>query len=135
MLLRIKLSDADREKYGLGEVLELDLTRLPLLDIKRLKLEVGMERVEFHNAVVAGSDYALGVAMWLAVRRIKDVAWADFEVDVRGGTAEAVADDPNSSAPDGAKPTSTPSRRTSSGSTASSPGKSPASRTRSSKRS
>lgn len=121
----MKLGETDREKYGQGEVLELDLARGMLSDIKRLKVEVGLEWVEFHN-LVAGrrSDYALGVALWLVVRRTNEVAWVDFDVAVRDCTAEVVADDPNSSAPDGAKPTSTRPRRTSRASTASSRGRS-----------
>ena len=132
MRLRIKLSDADRKKYGLDEWLDLDLGRAMLSDIKRVKLEVGMEWVEFHNAVVRGSDYALGAATWLAVRRTNDVAWDDVEVDVRGCQFEAVADDPNSLAPGGAKTSLTKSPRSSRASTASTRGTSRGSRGRSS---
>ena len=134
MLLRIKLTDADREKYKLPEWVDIDMDNPPLSDIKRLKLGVEMEWADLRNGVIAGSDYANGAAMWIAVRRAGiDVSWDDFDVDVRGHKAEAeVADDPNSSAPDGAKPTSTPSPRSSRASTASTRGRSSSSRARSS---
>lgn len=132
MLLRIKLSDTSRETYGVPEWLELDLGRAMTSDLRRLKAEVGMEWVEFHNAVVRSSDHALGVAAWLAARRTSNVAWIDFDIDVRAAQFESVADDPNSSAPDGAKTSSTKSPRSSRASTASTRGTSKSSRGRSS---
>lgn len=144
MLLRIKLTDADREKYGLPETVELDLERPRLLDVRRLKLNVfvptgdgrrrGMEWAELRNGVLSGSEFSNGAALWIAARRAgAEVAWEEFDIDVNGIDVDAAeGEDPNSSAPDGAKPKSTRSPRTSRASTASARGKSSSSPRRSS---
>ena len=136
-LVRIKLADSDRARYeGLPEWLEFDLFRPMLSQVRLLKEQTGMTWAELQERAVADELEALGAVFWLAVRRAgHDVSWVDFDADL-GGVEWGGEDDndPNSSAPDGAKPTSTRSRRASSATTASSRGKSPDSRAPSSKR-
>lgn len=136
MLLKIKLSDQDREKYKLPEWVELDVDNPPFSDVKRLKLDVGMSWVDLRNGLLAQDLYAAGVAMWIAIRRAgADVPFDEFDIDVNGVVAVTKDDDdPNSSGPDGDGPTSTSSRRSSRASTASTRGTSKGSRPRSSTR-
>jgi len=133
-LVRIKLADSDRARYeGLPEWLEFDLYAPMLSQVKLLKQQVGLRWDELVNRSNAYDMEALGAVYWLAVRAAgHDVTWDDFEVSLGGVDTEEVADDPNSSAPDGAKPTSTPSPRPSRASTASTRGRSSSSRARSS---
>lgn len=131
----MKPTDADREKYGLPESVEMDIDRPMLSDVKRLKVDVGMSWTDLRNSLLSQDLFAAGVAMWIAVRRSGvDVPWSDFDTDITSTIAEIPDDDPNSSAPDGAKTRSMSSRRRSAASTASTRGTSKGSPRRSSPR-
>ena len=67
MLLRMKPTDADREKYGLPESVEMDIDRPMLSDVKRLKVDVGMSWTDLRNSLLSQDLFAAGVAMWIAV--------------------------------------------------------------------
>lgn len=135
MAVRIKLVESDQARYDVPEWLDFDAQRPMLSQVRLLKEQAGMSWADMRASIADGGLEAIAATLWLAVRGAgSDVTWADFDVDIAGADIEKVDDDPNSLALDGAKPISTPSAPTSSATTASSPGKSPASRARSSKR-
>lgn len=132
-LVRIRLADSDRERYDLPEWLEFDLFRPMLSEVKLLKQQTGLTWTQLQQLSNAYDYEGLGLVLWLAVRRAGHaIEWADFDADLAGADTEEVDDDPNSSAPDGAKTSSTKSPRTSRASTGSSRGKSSGSPSRSS---
>jgi hypothetical protein len=104
-MLRIKFADADRQRYGLPERVEYDITRPTLAEIRKLKAQVDWgwqaldEGVDSDDLDVKLASRA--VLWWLAINRIIEVSWDDFDVDILGVELEEV-DDPNPSAPTGA---------------------------------
>lgn len=104
--LRLKLTPEDAERLGVAE-LEYDPSRPRFTEVRELRNQVGMNLPEFGELAKDPNeqDYVLGVVVWLAlIRAGNKVPFADFDIDVRGLVVERdeVAEDPNSSAPDGA---------------------------------
>lgn len=104
--LRIRFTDEDAERLGVTE-LEYDPARPRFPEIRELKNQAGMNLVQFGElcADVQWDDYVRGVVAWLAlIRHGITVPFEDFDVDVRGLVIDRdeAAEDPNSSAPDGA---------------------------------
>jgi hypothetical protein len=105
-VLRIRLTKSDRARLGgVPEWIEYDVTRPRLGEIRKLKDQVGWPWKQFDEGLNSEDlDERLAsraVLWWLAVNRIFEVSWDDFDVDILGVELEEV-DDPNPSAPTGA---------------------------------
>lgn len=104
--LRLKLTAEDAERLGVTE-LEYDAARPRFSEIRELKRQAGLNLTEFGQLCqeLDEQDYVRGVIVWLAlIRAGKPIPFEAFDVDVRGLVIESdeAAEDPNSSAPDGA---------------------------------
>jgi hypothetical protein len=104
-VLKIRFADADRERYSLPGVVEYDVTRPKLGEIRKLKAQLDWSWKQFDAGLNSGDvDVFLAhraVLWWLAVNRHTEVSWDDFDVDILGVELEEV-EDPNPSAPTGA---------------------------------
>jgi hypothetical protein len=121
MMYRLKLPDADRQRYRVPEWITYDPGRPSLGEMRRLKAETGLGWTELQEMLwgrtVDGGERAtpsvddrvaaLGILCWLAVCRTADkpFGWDDFEVSDMYGVDVEWVDDPNRSAPDGASAT------------------------------
>lgn len=105
-MIRIKFSQADRERMGLPEVVEYELERPRLKELRDLKAQVGKTWVELQAELGDKDDWATrllaaGVVYWLACRRAGvKVPWDEFDLDL--DDVEVERDDPNPPAPTGA---------------------------------
>lgn len=104
MKVNIKLAAEDRNRLGAPEVVEYDLDRPRLKEVREVYRQCGLSWNEFVQKVNAGDVEAGGIYVWLAVIRAGvAVAWNDFDIDVMGFEVEVEEESPkNSSAPDGA---------------------------------
>lgn len=109
--MRIKLTEQDRARLGVPEVMEYDSSRPKLSEIRAISRPEpdgpGFKGWSVLERALNGEDLddglaALAVFVWLAVRRHTDVSWADFDLDLLGLEAKG-DEDPNSSAPTGAQ--------------------------------
>lgn len=112
-MLRLTLPAEDRAQLGAPEVIEIDIDRPTLGQIRALHEQVGWSWDRFQSEIRGERDdadrlYAAGVLYWLAVigAGIR-VTWAEFDLDFLGvgtipTTAPNEADPGNTPAPDGA---------------------------------
>lgn len=103
--MRIKLADADRERYDLPEWIEFDTSRPRLSDIRALA-QAGMKGWNELQGKLGSDDFddrvaGHAVVCWLAVRRHTDVSWDAFDIYLLDTEVQPDAD-PNPPAPSGA---------------------------------
>ena len=88
-MLRITLPPEDRERLGAPEVIEIDLNRPTLGQIRALHEQVGWSWEQFvetvHGRREGDRAYAAGILYWLAARSAGvTTPWAEFDLDFLG---------------------------------------------------
>jgi hypothetical protein len=114
--MKLRLSDADRDRYGGDEWLEWDNTRLTVTEAELLQELLGVSVGVYRSTWLAsGSPTVIRWALWLSLRRSGvTVPWDDFDPDL---LAARYREGP----PVGKGPSSTPSSPSGDGGSSSPP--------------
>lgn len=116
MSLRIRLSDADRERLGCPEWIVFDASTVTIRQLAEVEQVTGMRPAAFQAGLTEATPSAehLWVRVWLALRTAGvDVALADFDFAVGSCQAERTADETEDGQGKGqGKDPSTPPTRT-----------------------
>ncbi|MGW5578713.1 hypothetical protein [Micromonospora chokoriensis] len=102
----IRFTAEDAERLGMSEV-SFNPQALRFPEIRLLKNEAGLSLPEYGALLADRSNfyYLLGILAWLALYRAGvRIPFAELDIDTRGieVSGDEAAEDPNSSAPDGA---------------------------------
>jgi hypothetical protein len=104
--MELRLSDADRARYGGDEWLPWDSSRLTVSEATLLQElpDLGISVAKYRASWLASHEpQAFRWGLWLALRRSGvDVPWGDFDPDLLGASLRV---DPE---PEGKDPSSTP---------------------------
>lgn len=104
-MIRIRLGDQDRERYGVPEWIEYDPNRPTLAEVRAVREQTSFKgwvelEKNLDSADLDDRFAAAGVIYWLAVRRAGvEVTWADFGLDGFFDVRTERAEDPNQQAP------------------------------------
>ncbi len=87
---QLRLSDADRARYGGDEWLDWNPDRLTYAEAVLLQEHVGVDVATYANSWLGGgSPDATKWALWLSLRRAGvDVDWDTFDPDILGTRAQ-----------------------------------------------
>lgn len=89
--MKLRLTDADRARYGGDEWLDWDSSRLTVSEAEELETLLGIDVATYGNSWLrSGKPVAVRWALWLSLRRSGvDVAWDDFDPDLLGARAQS----------------------------------------------